>query len=260
MDMLSEKDINSLDMVVVGSDQVWNFSLTGHDRMFLGYIPGFKGKVVTYAASMEKLISDTQALKDALPNFSCISVREKSLQTFMKSEFDADTTLVLDPTLLLSHDEWTKIEEPYPTEGKPFMLAYVFGIDEKRLAQLRKLANDKGMQLLVFRGSARAGKGLVDTASPRQFLYLLRNAECVVTNSFHGTAFSINYGKKFCVIPKETNERIETLLDFADIPQALLPKGKDVDYSDFVQCNSFTDKLTDMLRQSENYLQQITKD
>lgn len=260
LSLLSENEIGSLSTIVVGSDQVWNFKHTYGDRKFLGYIPNFKGSVVSYAASMEEVNAcDLDVLRDALRNFTKISVREKSLKKTLLESFNIQSTLVLDPTLLLDKKDWQRIEIPF-VHKKPYMLAYVFGISEKKRMELTNLAAEKELDLLVFCGEAKPGKGLLDSEAPQKFLSIIHNASYIVTNSFHGTAFSIIYGKKFCVIPKASNERIETLLDFADANKALLSQSKKIEYSDFVEVPEYSEQFKRMKATSIAYLESISKE
>ncbi len=260
LSLLPEDKIDTLSTIVVGSDQVWNFKHTLGDRKFLGYIPNFKGNIVSYAASMEKIdVGDSDVFEKALKNFTKVAVREKSLKKLLLESFNTSSTLVLDPTLLLDKKDWQKIEKPYIYK-KPYMLAYVFGISKKKRMELTSLAAEKGLDLLVFCGEAKPGKGLLDTESPQSFLSLIHNASYVVTNSFHGTVFSIIYGKRFCVIPKSSNERIETLLDFADANNALLSQTKKIEYSDFVEISEYSEKLNRMKAESMAYLESISRE
>ncbi len=257
LSLIPEKNVPEMETIIVGSDQIWNFKLTHGDEKFLGIISGFQGKVVSYAASAEELNGiECGSLSAALKHMSNISVREKSLQTFLLRNFNMESTLVLDPTFLLERSEWECLEDVF-SYRKPYILAYIFGISKKERDELTILAAEKGLDLFIFCGEAKPGKGILDFESPCRFLSVIHNASFVVTNSFHGTAFSIIYGKKFCVIRKSSNERIETLLGLVGGQKAFLQLNKKIEYSDFVEISDCTDELKKMKDQSKNYLKNV---
>lgn len=212
------------DAVICGSDQVWNLKITGNDfNYFLSNVLE-PAKRIAYAASFG--LSDYPAnmqceLKVALERFNSISVRETMGQKIVESLIHKLPAVVLDPTLLLEKEEWKKFSEPYEIKDK-YLLVYSVGQIEDLFGVAREISKKYGYRIAVV--SHRRFRGLpgalyLKDLSPLEFVSVVDNAACVVTNSFHGTAFSVELEKKFIVVRRsETNNpglnsRMETLLE-----------------------------------------------
>lgn len=189
------KEISSkFDFIIIGSDQIWNSSFNGGDQFWYGS-PSGKTKWITYAASAGNLAKwlDTDNLKVKLENFSSISARETELaraidQVLGKSE----TPTVLDPSLLAFPRIWDNWKKPVVKED--YILVYqaresddVFRIAEELKLQL----NCQRIIPIDFYGNVNQLGYTTFTATPEEFISLIANARCMVTTSFHGTAFSI---------------------------------------------------------------------
>ena len=221
------------DAYVVGSDQVWNPSaMSSIEPYFLTFAP--KGsKKISYASSFgvsfieEDLHGRFRALLD---NIEEISVREESGVQLVKQLTGRDATLVVDPTLLLTSAEWEVCEKLYPNMPKRYVLIYQLS-ESRTIVGLAKLISKK-INAPVFRICKRAFHENIDSgiqnildAGPSEFLYLIHNAEFVITNSFHGTAFSVNYHKPFFTVlsnKKKNNARMESLLRAIDLQNRLV--------------------------------------
>lgn len=214
------RDLNFLndkyDYFVVGSDQVWNYtSGIMRDYYFLSF-SDYK-KNIAYAPSLsvdciEK--SWVPVYKKGLSNIKNISVREQQGQKLIKKITGKDVPVVLDPTMLLTKDEWKSLEKkPNIADGK-YILTYFLGgktqqIDEE-IKYLSKKHNLKTIDLMDFKQT----KNLVGV---NEFLYLFDNAEIIFTDSFHACVFSIIFNKPFFVFDrvysgKSMNSRLDTLL------------------------------------------------
>ena len=206
------------DLYIVGSDQVWNvFYETGRDSAF--YLDFVKdGKKASYAASFSYLDIDDNNLrriKKFLETFKAVSVREYQGVDIL-NRIGIDGTWVLDPVFLLSIDEWKKqMADFHKTE--PYLLVYDFeGNNElkafaKEYAEANKLKiysiNDTYPRLYADRNFNSAG--------PCEFLSLIYNCDAFVSNSFHGTAFSIIFHKPVFVFNRhrhKVNSRMESLM------------------------------------------------
>ena len=217
------------DVYMGGSDQVWNPSANSSiEPYFLTFAP--KGsKKISYASSFgvsfieEDLHGRFRALLD---NIEEISVREESGVQLVKQLTGRDATLVVDPTLLLTSAEWEVCEKLYPNMPKRYVLIYPRPLagEAPRRAPTIKAPVFRICHSAVHDNSASGIQNIVD-AGPSEFLYLIHNAEFVITNSFHGTAFSVNYHKPFFTVlsnKKKNNARMESLLRAIDLQNRLV--------------------------------------
>lgn len=202
---------NQFDVIISGSDQIWNKhsnELEHSDWSFMApyLLKGYSGKKISYASSVSNSSDDDiQHMIPDLLEFSHISMRERGaadrLSSFLKREVDT----VLDPTLLYNGENWRKflnIKRKKPSQ--PYILFYSLAPVKplRRGSVLLKQLADKGYQIRYitpyfqypymdkrFRNCLSYG--------PIEFLTSLYNASGIVTDSFHGTMFSINFNKPF---------------------------------------------------------------
>lgn len=219
------------DIYVTGSDQVWNsIHNEGLDKRY--YFDGFpKNSIkIAYASSIgrEKLNSDEYIeVKRMLESYKAISVREASAKQIIDS-MGYKATHLLDPTFMLNKADWGKYRSKRLVRT-PYLLVYLpYSIHDKKLiyTTARKIANEKGLKIVTFSWSIRPERLADKTiyfANPGDFLSLMEYADYVVTNSFHGTAFSINLNKQFSVyLPTGFGTRIISILELCSLTQRLL--------------------------------------
>lgn len=188
------------DVVIVGSDQVWNYT-DGFDPYYWGAIKFPKQTtIVSYAASMQDKWDEgySSVIKELLRNFHRISVRESSLcYSLINLTGNEQIKHVLDPTLLLSSEQWSKLCAPRKIE-KPYLLFFYvqFSSEAERVA--KKIAVERNLQIIYLTSDvdAKTSKSVWAT-SPEDFLSLFKYADFVVTASFHGTVFCLQFKKPF---------------------------------------------------------------
>ncbi len=216
----SISSVPELDVLVFGSDQIWNVGITDgdYDDMYLGKGSIFKEKkLVAYAASAGyvDVLKNDQKLIDALGNFSAIAVREKSLSSYLERRLNKTIPVVLDPVLLAGKEQFLLLIGARPNHA-PYLLAFQLGGDF-RVSQLgRKIAKEKGLKYVEIRSSAESlSRDILCTLSPSEVLTYFKHADYIVTSSFHGTALSILFEKSFNVvsIDAHTDERADMLLN-----------------------------------------------
>lgn len=199
------------DVYVVGSDQVWNPRLYSNIKpYFFDFVP-MGARCVSYASSfgVDELSGPVFYLyKQWLKKFSHIGLREKSGERIVKAmALDAEVAHVLDPTLLLDAKEWAAVSvEPNDKPVGKYLLLYDLIASEETVALAERWARQNEL------GLVRIGDG---GYGPGEFIWLFAHAEAVVTNSFHGTVFSVLHHKPFySVIPNGMGNsgRIESLL------------------------------------------------
>lgn len=210
------------DAVICGSDQVWNPDITGADLSYFLNFCDDDTKRVAYAPSFGiSEFSDefSKAIRGDLEKFYALSAREAQGQTLISSLLGKDVPLVCDPTLLMDSNEWEQLEKPHPTAEGAYIFYYVVKSSATLWKQCKTFAKEKGLKIVVVGGSPLKRwkhnnediQYAVDIG-PQEWLYLLHHARYVFTNSFHGTAFSINYHKDFFVeFSSLTNSRLEQI-------------------------------------------------
>lgn len=208
------------DIYCTGSDQVWNSEWNGGIEYpyFLEYAPSGK-KRIAYAASIgqESLTAaEEQIVGPLLQRYAFISMREASgVEILNKMGIEAEW--VIDPTLMLPRTEWMKIAEPIPQPRKKYLLAYVLNWTDAIEKAAHKLARENGWEIVRICKSKSSfftgGTRMVIPTHVGQLISYFDQAECVITDSFHATAFSINFHKDFLVIPpKRFATRLESIL------------------------------------------------
>lgn len=218
---------------MTGSDQVWNPSASSSiEPYFLTFAPTGKKKIA-YASSFG-IVAINNSLKDRfgkwLRAYDDIAVREDSAVALVKELSGKDATWVIDPTLLLTKKEWMSVAEAYP--GMPSRYVLVYDLSNSISIDKLALKIGKKYDVPVYRICKRAYGmdkkiGIINIldAGPAEFVSLIANAKYVVTNSFHGTAFSINFGVSFFTVlsnKKKNNSRIESLLGLVKLKNRII--------------------------------------
>lgn len=201
------------DVLILGSDQIWNLDVTkGVDKIYFGMVPNRDRYIIPYAASIGKdTINTKEAMtyKTLLKSIPNIGVREKNAQSILKHIFpDKNIDVTLDPTLMVDAAVWNQLEREFFLPER-YVLVFSLNGYEKTYVTAEKIASKRRIPLIEILGhnidffDKRKHKKLA-TLGPREFLYAIHRADAVVTDSFHGTAFSIIYRKDLRVIPHKT--------------------------------------------------------
>lgn len=243
---LHEETFN-YDLYLTGSDQVWNPNCVRYDKSFmLDFIP--KGKLkIAYAASFTKSTLPSDLLSDYkkyLSQYSTILVRESSALEICKNIVHTKTALVCDPTFLLDASEWNKILVNSRVKiKKPYILLYILRYSYDPYPELEKifdiLQKQTNLHFVFLDGQLkdfkRKNTTVIKSAGPLDFLSLIKNASFVVTTSFHGTAFSLNFGIPFYSVIKSfdyKDTRIIDLLKYVHAEDRAILYNKPLTYYD----------------------------
>jgi len=218
------------DVYVSGSDQVFNINSAFSDVYYLKFKKGLARKVA-YAPSFG--VSEfgnyrTESIISALQDFDHVSCREESGAKFLSDVMGYDVPVVIDPTLLLSSDEWMGLANM--PKFKDYICVYdLNGRDD--LINIAKLVKKKtGMKIVCITSNLHQHYDvdkIIYDAGPSEFLGLFAKSSYVVTDSFHGTSFAILFNKPFSVLiaMPNTADRLYTLLSRVDQKHRILDKS-----------------------------------
>lgn len=253
------------DAYIVGSDQIWNtFYETGQDGAF--YLDFVKTGVKTsYAASFSytEISSEWQEkISTWLKSFDKISVRECHGVDILKS-MGLDGKWVLDPVFLLSDDQWKNVMASFEKKEK-YLLLYDFENNKDLKHFCIQYAKEKGLKIYSINDTypCRYADRNFSSAGPREFLSLIYNCDAFVSNSFHGTAFSIIFGKPVFVFNRnrhKVNSRMESLTKMFGIEECIVPEGFTIDkYAEMVfDFEKINNIRIEKLEVSEKFLNEL---
>ncbi len=237
-----DKDLNNMfDLFIVGSDQIFTkshldkmtFLIEAETKKGIAFSPSF-GK--SYLEEEEKIF-----FKKLLPKLKKISVREeagKEIITDLYSDFEVK--VLIDPTMLLNSDEWTKVmKKPKKMKADKFILNYFLGeLSDERKSEIERIARENNCDIINILDK----KSPFYNCGPSEFLYLEKNAFLVCTDSFHSSVFSIIFKRPFIIFNREQNNminmnsRLETLIKKFDLKDRIFDKNitsknLNIDYS-----------------------------
>jgi hypothetical protein len=210
----------SYDVIISGSDQVWNLACTeGDDSYFLPFVS--HEKKYSYAASIgvTKISENLKGrISDYIVSFKGISVREHEAVKIIKELTGREAILVVDPTLLLTKEQWANIADYSRCPHDKYLLIYVMSEDVKLLKFAKRYAKNHNLKIAYVsqRLFKRINAIYLRNVTPNQWIGLFLRADTIVTNSFHGSAFGVNFGKNLFVkyIPRSiANSRLQTLVN-----------------------------------------------
>lgn len=211
----SELKETDFDAIVVGSDQIWRPKYYEHiENAFLYFAKDWKSlKRIAYAASFgtdewEYPDEATSKCKECIDKFDAVSVREQSGIKLCKEHLDAEAKLVLDPTMLLTKEDYELIINNTPVQApEGDLLKYVLDNSDSITELLNHIAKEKNMKPFSVSGKAfTEGQKVENCIQPsiESWLHGFRDAKFVVTDSFHACVFSMIFNKPFCVVGNKT--------------------------------------------------------
>lgn len=224
------------DIFITGSDQVWNWHLTGFDKtFFLDFVEKEKEKC-SYAASfgISEIEQDKSvAYSNLLSNFNYISVREKSAQNILSSLIKRSPEIVVDPVFLLSSQQWKQVLICPQLEN--YVVLYSIN-DTKAYECAKELAKQTGKTLVYLSAPLKKhGNFLkITNIGPDEFVGWISNADYVITDSFHGVATSILFHKQFIALQDRrkianANARIWDLLFDLNLTNRIIQEPTEID-------------------------------
>ncbi|MBE5875886.1 MAG: polysaccharide pyruvyl transferase family protein [Lachnospiraceae bacterium] len=243
---------NNYDYFITGSDQVWNSRLTGEDSaFFLDFVSDYKKKT-SYAASFGSTSIDVAEVKKIgtyLSDFRFLTVREDSAKDFLSNSLGLESSVMPDPTMLLSKEEWDEVVEE-PRQGQKYVLLFLMSENKNLISNAKKYADKHGLKLIfinLYSFTKIKGATILTGVSVPNWLGYIKNAECVFTNSYHGMVFSLIFNTSFYYemlhVKNATNSRFETLLNSLGVGNRLLEKLDDIGKCDDIDFSIVNQKM-----------------
>lgn len=237
------------DVFLCGSDQIWNPIVHNFDDVYYLNFPT-KAKKVAYASSVAyNDFSDSEILRicDAISSIDNIAVREKSTADCLQRYTEKKISCVIDPTFLLDREDWLNLKSEKQFDGK-YVLVYLLNYNEQNkntVNLISDLARKEGCRIICLPYTSIKFPKDIEVEyrydiAPNDFIQLLNGAKCVITNSFHATALSINLNIPFySVSSRERNKDLQTRL--SDLLEETKLENRKI-YSDTVSI-SLDDKI-----------------
>lgn len=254
---------------ITGSDQVWNYNITNFDKTYFLQFTRNNSKKNAYAASfgISKIPNDlVNDYKNLLKGFNIISIREEKGAEIIRNLINKDVDTVLDPTMLIDKNQWFKLADDKLYKNEKFILIYGFGGSSNIINFAKNLSKKTGYKIVHITSSFKKIKGVIyeQSVGPEEFLGLFKNAEFIITNSFHGTAFSINFNKQFFIelLPASTgvNSRLEHILNLFDLNDRLITSTVVNNYKEQIDYTYVNKILTKEKEKSIKILKKILQD
>lgn len=215
---LRELHESDYEVLLFGSDQVWRpqyakYGWGSVENVFAGFAKNWNVKKIAYAASFgvdkwEFSKDETRLCMELIRDFAAISVRESAGVRLCKEYLLSDADLVLDPTLLWEKKRYCDVCRTVPQMKEKVLFVYVLNDNDVMCQKCNQIAKERGLTIRKFSSDENA------TLTIQEWLAMFRDASYVVTDSFHGTVFSIIFEKEFeCVFNSDRgNARFENLL------------------------------------------------
>lgn len=237
---------------VCGSDQIWNSKAVYVDPLYyLRFAPN--NKKIAYGPSFGKEeIPDynREKIKKYLQDFKNLSIREQKGKELIKDLINKDVPVVIDPTLLLDSEHWKGLSKPLSLE--PYVLFYFLSEPSKETVEkLKKIENYLGKKVVVIPSVSDWHNELYKVENiptgPLEFISLIKNADFVCTDSFHGMAYSINLNIPFLIFKRnhgkasDQSSRISSLLNILSLEDRFVNDRElnmeHINVVDFIQSN-----------------------
>lgn len=261
--------VNKYHYIIIGSDQVWNTKYNNNESIWFGDFGTHLNntKIISYAASAGDSNFTTEELKkitSLINQLDSISVRESKLKEVLSSYINKKISCVLDPTLMAPSSIWKKFQEVKIKERAPYILIYQGRKDDNTFRVANQIAQKKQWKIITIDYYSNSlQKQYIKghrKISPDQFVTYVKNAQCVITSSFHGTVFSIINNTPFYTLKLNdgADARNEEILKLLKLENRFIDKNADVEFSkiDFKTCNQIRENLR---IESYNFLKSAIK-
>ena len=256
--------------VLVGSDQVWLPDVAVSNFFTLRFAaPGVRR--ISYATSLGVSSYPNYAKKpagDFWKQIDFLSVREQQGKEIIQSIVDVPVEVVADPTYLLTREEWLELIPQEKVIEDRYVLCYFLGDSDPIKKYARKYADSKGLRLVSILSDEcnsdddKFADEVLTGKSPEEFVNLIRNAEFILTDSFHGLAFSVINQKQFLIfyrkrtdVKESRNSRIDNIVRSWDIEERLIREPEKLEFpTSAINYNAVSEKVEDLRSKSLAFL------
>lgn len=270
MEELNDKDYNC---VVSGSDQIWNITIAdADDAYFLPWVNN--AKKVAYAPSfgsknIMKYANNPEKYKKYLLNYDYLSIREKNGQKWINKMINKNVPILIDPTLILPSSCYDEIMAHDINEKEKYIFFYCPSFNQNICKYVRKISKKYNLKVITWSCKSYStrmikifGFELAKYENPASYLYYIKNAELILTTSFHGTIFSTIYNKKFFTIKNGDmygdDDRVITLLSQLKMLDRLIAYDfdNDFDYLQDIDYSKYDNQIKELRMEAINYLKE----
>lgn len=273
-DVVNEERINDKNYyaVIAGSDQIWNVTIDDFNEVYLlGWVKN--AKRIAYAPSFGAknpmmYYKDKEYFIKMLKKFDSLSIREKNGQYWIKNMININVPILLDPTLLLDSSDYDKLIDKSFNPKHKYIFFYSPSFNRKICKYVYKIAKKYKLEVITWSTKSyyiklikQFGFILPPYESPSIYLNLIKNAELVITTSYHGTIFSTIYNKKFITVKNGgmygDDDRVITLLEQLNMMERLIPYEFDdnFDYLAPIDYSNYNKSIKALKEKSIKYLQ-----
>lgn len=257
------------DIIIAGSDQIWNTDLSfASETFFLNFKTSAKKTGYAISVGREKYSElDCRMIHENIGNFEKLSVRENSLKEYLQKHENVESQVVCDPVFLLDKKVWDNIS--LTPKKSNYILVYAMEYNETLVKIINKLKNLTQKEVFFLYGGGNLKKEnkipgkRINGIGPEEFIGWIKNADIVLTNSFHGAAFSIIFKRKLFILEHASrNERLTQLADICGYKNRMIK----INSNDFepekymIDSNTAYKNLNTFIKQSKDYMLSICRE
>lgn len=254
-----------LSIICCGSDQIWAPNCY-NPFYFAHFLDGKKIRKVSYAASIglntipEDLIPK---YKEFLQPFYAIGIREEEGKNLLKKTCNIDSTVVLDPTLLVDVSVYEKMQRKVHGIHKPFLFCYFLNKEHQYKENVERYAHEHNLKIVGVSDKASDSDWMkrLTGLGADHFLWLINNAETIMTDSYHGSIFSLLFHKNLWIFqrfeesnPICQNSRIRQLRNNFDLGHRIITATSQIDESTVIDYEYFESRLKELRASSLDFL------
>jgi Polysaccharide pyruvyl transferase len=239
---------------IVGSDVVWDYNKIGLDDLFFGNLNA--DRIISYAPSFGSVSYNQDlhsSLSSFLKRFHKISVRDQNSKNIIKKVIGIEPPILLDPTLIY---DFKSEEVGYHASENldKYLLVYSYVSNPKLIKRIKQEAEEKKLKIVAVGYRQFWCDKVLMSVGPFEWLSLFKNADLILTSTFHGVVFSIKYQRPFCfIVNKKAYNRVQSLLDICGIPANLqIEEGEVIKF--FPDYNLVKENIDPLIRESLNWL------
>ena len=262
---------NKYKMFLSGSDQIWAPNVFDKNLM-LSFANEEKYKA-SYASSIGLNSIPKELIKyyiDNLSKYSAISVREEQGKIILEEILNREVKVVLDPTLLLSNNEWRKLENVSAVTSNKYIFCYFLSENKKMREIVKELGKKHNLEIIIYSkylSDKEYCDKHIDFFGPYEWLAYVDLAQCIFTDSYHGVLLSLNLNKQFYCFKRFNdndklcqNSRLYQIINKFDLNNQLIEKNKEINFNEKIDYSRVNKIIDEERKYSIYYLKMILKE